>query len=52
MWIVGVLLMTLGMACAVLGCTFFGLTNLFFVGAVAAELARDPMRRRKAEAHL
>ena len=45
MWIVGVLLMTMGMACAVLGCTFFGLTNLFFVGAVAIEWMRDPAAR-------
>ena len=45
MWIVGVLLMTMGMACALLGCTFFGLTNLFFVGAVAIEWMRDPAAR-------
>lgn len=51
MWIVGVLLMTLGMACAVLGCTYFGLTNLFFVGAVAIELARGSALHRKPLAH-
>lgn len=46
MWIVGVLLMTLGMACAVLGWTFFGLTHLLFVGAVAIELLRGSAGRR------
>ncbi len=52
MWIVGVLLMTMGMACALLGFTLFGLTNLFFVGAVAIELVRVPAGHRKSPAHL
>ena len=45
-WIVNLSLMTVWMACELLGFKFFGLTHLLFVGAIALELMRHPASRR------
>jgi hypothetical protein len=48
MWVLSVALVTLWMALAVLGITFFGFAHLLAVGAVALEVLRQPAPRRSA----
>ena len=45
MLLVSVLLMTLWMACALLGFTLFGFTHLLCIGAIAIEVLRSHPRR-------
>jgi hypothetical protein len=47
MWIVSLSLMTLWMACAVLGLRFFGLTHLLAIAAIVLEVLRHSSPRRQ-----
>lgn len=50
MWMASLALLTLWMALALLGLTFFGFTHLIGLGAIALELLRRPAVRTAAAA--